>query len=826
MIQGSSLSRIPTSEVAGSVASVEADPGLATEDNAQSVAANAAYNVDEVKSRPNGVPPISPLPPITETKPPEPPAESAVASEVPVSVVPPPPPQDLSTVLLTNVDPGIKQPVSDVRQPAEPIPTGLVGEIKEMKAQQDVAADPSLANGLAQGGDAPIEQSLPSNRTQSKDDPMQIDTLITTDVQPALGNQKSTTQQSGDKALPHHPPIAAPDEQLHEAPPDEAHQTSAGDSSMEGLTATSITDKDNATALEANDAAPVQSKVSHPRDDEATETEPASKRVKSDSEAPSLPKFKLPDPPTQQSQAIQPTGVPNAPDDSSITVDPPNTSQTTTSIPLAQNGKPTLLPLPAERQSNPAYDLPMTRPQQKHLQRGLTNLKKSNHADVFQAPVDYVALGIPNYPNVIKTPMDLRTMNTKLKEDRYATIADYIRDFDQMVANTVLFNGPEHSVTQKAFHLRISFDRNLSLLPPKEYTEPSPAEKKAKKAIEPKPPLRRESRSSLGNAKSPTASSPQTTFALGPSGVPLIRRDSTIADGRPKREIHPPAPKDLPYSSSKPKRKKFQLELKFCEEVLTELKKPKYNAISGPFLVPVDPVALNIPNYHKVIKRPMDIQTIDAKLRTGQYENAKEFESDVKLMYQNCYKFNPVDHPVHMAGKDFEKVFDAKWSQKTKWLNDHAPSSEAQSPRSLSETEDEEEEDEEADEEEEEDDKRDEIAKLQESLIAISQKIDTMQKSKKKPPATAAKKVKGSKVTKKETKKVQPKVSKKSGSKKIGKEKVPIMSYDEKRTISDRINDLNESKMNQVLAIIRENMPTLKVNHTHTSMFDIPLVAY
>ena len=811
--------------MAGPIASVEADAGLATEDNAQSVAANAAYNVDEVKLQPNDVPLISPLPPTTETKLPKPPEESAVVPEVPVSVVPPPP-QDPFPVPLTNFDPVIKQPVSDVRQPAEPVPTGLASEIKEMKEQHDLASDPSLANGLAQGGDAPIETSLPSDTTPLKDDPMQIDTLITPDVQPALGIQEPTTRQSGDTTLPHHPPIAAPNEQLYEAPPHEA-QAATTAPSMEDLTATSITNKDNATELEAKDTPPIQSKVSHPRDDEATETEPASKRVKSDSEAPSLPEFKVPDPPTQQSSATEPATVPDAPDDSSITVDAPtNTAQAVTSIPPAQNGRPAPLPLPAERQSNPAFDLPMTRPQQKHLQRGLTNLKKSNHADVFQAPVDYVALGIPNYPNVIKNPMDLRTMNTKLKEDRYATIADYIRDFDQMVANTVLFNGPDHSVTQKAFHLRISFDRNLSLLPPKEYTEPSPAEKKAKKAVEPKPPPRRESRSSLGTAKSPTASSPQTTFALGPSGVPLIRRDSTIADGRPKREIHPPAPKDLPYSSSKPKRKKFQLELKFCEEVLTELKKPKYNSISGPFLVPVDPVALNIPNYHKVIKRPMDIQTIDAKLRTGQYENAKEFESDVKLMYQNCYKFNPVDHPVHMAGKDFEKVFDAKWSQKTKWLNDHAPSSEAQSPGSLSESEDEEDEDEEADEDEEEDDKRDEIAKLQESLIAISQKIDTMRKSKKKSPAAAAKKVKGSKVTKKETKKAQPKVSKKNGPKKGGKEKVPIMSYDEKRTISDRINELNEAKMNQVLSIIRENMPTLKVNHTQSPAFALPLLAY
>ena len=801
--------RVPSSEVAGSIGSIEAGPALATEDNTHSVAANAAYDVDEIKPRHSEIPPIPPSLPQTEATPLELSVESVVVPEPPVSVVSLPP-KEPSPIPPSSADPGIKQPVSDVRQPAEPVSADLASEIKEAKEQQDLASDPSLVNGLDQGVHAPIERPLTSDVTSSKDDPMQIDTLIQTDVQPAPEVPEPSDQEGKDKALPHHPAVAAPNEQLPDAPPIEVPASTALPST-EGLTTTAATNKPETESTDTKDPVPAQSKVSHPRDDEATETEPATKRVKSGSEGSSLPEFKVPDPPTQQPSAAQPV-VSNATDLSSAMVDAtPTSKQATASTPLAQNGKVSLLPVPAKRESNPDFDSPMTRPQHKHLQRGLTNLKKSNHADVFLAPVDFVALGIPNYPNVIQKPMDLRTMNTNLKEDKYATIADYVRDFDQMVTNTVVFNGPEHGVTQKAFHLRISFDRNLSQLPPLEYAEPSLAEKKAKKAVEPKPPPRRESRSSLGNAKSPTASSPQTTFALGPSGVPLIRRDSTIADGRPKREIHPPAPKDLPYSSSKPKRKKYQLELKFCEEVLAELKKPKYSAVSTPFLTPVDPVSLNIPNYHKIIKRPMDIYSIEKKLKTGQYENAKEFESDVKLMYQNCYKFNSSDHPVHVAGKEYEKIFDAKWSQKTKWLNDHAPSSEAQSPGSISESEEDDEEEEE-EEEEEEDDKRDELAKLQESLIAISQKIDTITKRKKKSPTVAGKKTKGGKVTKKETKKARPKGSKKNGSKKGAKEKVPIMSYDEKRTISDRINELPENKVSQVLSIIRDNMPALKVS--------------
>lgn len=36
-----------------------------------------------------------------------------------------------------------------------------------------------------------------------------------------------------------------------------------------------------------------------------------------------------------------------------------------------------------------------------------------------------------------------------------------------------------------------------------------------------------------------------------------------------------------------------------------------------PFLKPVDPVALQLPDYLNIIKKPMDLETIQTKLETG-----------------------------------------------------------------------------------------------------------------------------------------------------------------------------------------------------------------
>ena len=45
--------------------------------------------------------------------------------------------------------------------------------------------------------------------------------------------------------------------------------------------------------------------------------------------------------------------------------------------------------------------------------------------------------------------------------------------------------------------------------------------------------------------------------------------------------------------------------------------KPKYSAVTYPFIAPVDPVALNIPSYLKIIKKPMDFGTIEKNLKNG-----------------------------------------------------------------------------------------------------------------------------------------------------------------------------------------------------------------
>ena len=454
----------------------------------------------------------------------------------------------------------------------------------------------------------------------------------------------------------------------------------------------------------------------------------------------------------------------------------------------------------------------MTRPQQKHLQRIVSNVKRIAAAKAFLLPVDPIALRIPTYLEYVKQPMDLRTLEDNLRADKYSTVEACVADLNQIVKNAQIFNGLDHPVTKSALAMKASFDKHMEGLPSSDVKEATASKKKAADpmAIRP-PPSRRESRSSLpGSARSPVSAGSPQAFALGPDGIPLIRRDSTV-DGRPKREIHRPAPRDLPYNNSKPKKKKFQWELKFCEQVLKELAKPKYAQYNFPFMQPVDPVALNIPTYLSIVKKPMDFGTVKQKLDRGEYENAKEFEVDARQVFKNCYAFNPEGDTINNLGHKFESIFNEEWSKKRDWLDENTPSSGQRSPNSSEEEESEEEEEE----EDEEDGKMEMVTKLQKQIAEMSKQVELITaggKKNKTPPAAGKKGAKASKSMKKEIKKSAaptPKIEKKAAPK-PKKEKAPYVTYEQKQDISNRINSLTESKMSVALSIIRNNMPNLK----------------
>ncbi|KAL8984908.1 MAG: hypothetical protein Q9177_004582 [Variospora cf. flavescens] len=673
-----------------------------------------------------------------------------------------------------------QQSISDLREEPHPATLEQPSPTKERNEQEEIARDPELAHELL--SDKSQITDLPSPAPASDSFASEIKSE-STPTEHNLSHGLAAPESFNTTAhVPNRPPVPILDGKLPEEPLDPPPSPTRVMNKTENASDQERMSLDP----EIPDETQPPSKMGRPREDDRDEA-PAAKRSKVESSTP-----------------------------------PISDISTKTDIPIAaQSVHGSLADAPNTTSASSEPTIPITVAQKKHMIKALQNTKRSTDAKPFLVPVDPVALNIPTYPNVVTHPMDLKTMEEKLKSDQYVSVKAFESDFDQIIKNAVAFNGQDHAVTRNAHAMARTFERGMTNLPGPEVQAPAPADKKSRKTSLPLAnkvgPARREPRTSLPTA--PTATSapnpstsltatPSATYALTMDGIPLIRRDSTKGDGRPKREIHPPAPRDLPYAASKPRRKKYQAELKFCLHVVNELRKPKFAALVAPFLTPVDPVALNIPDYLQIIKKPMDMGTVKEKLDKGQYENAKEFEMDMKLVFKNARTYNPPDHPVHIQAKQLDDYFDREMAQKRAWIEANSPVS---GPHSAASSDEEDEEDEDEGDGAEEDPDEDQLTKLQRSIALMSEQVKMLQQ-KKSPPAANKKGGKGVKADKKGTKKgtsAQPvKQEKKAPAKHSKKEQ--YVTYEQKQDISNRINSLSEPKMAKALKIIRDNMPGLK----------------
>ena len=355
-------------------------------------------------------------------------------------------------------------------------------------------------------------------------------------------------------------------------------------------------------------------------------------------------------------------------------------------IDMADAEEPPLQSKPPEPLSRPpSFGDAMTILRQKHLLNSLRNAKKNQVSFNFRRPVDPVTMNLPTYFDYVKTPMDMSTMESKLSTEKYPTVGDYYADVDLMVQNTVAFNGPSHAVTQAGQKLRDLLLTARDRLPSIDEQPPSAAEKRQIKLAQnlaiAKVEVPRRTSVQPPQTKSPAILSSDAAVSVpNMNGLIPARRESTLGD-RPKRQVHPPPPKELTYPKSRSKKNK--LEMQFCENLIREYMKPENSAqFAWPFLQPVDSVALNIPDYPKYVPNPMDLGSITQKLNAGQYDTSDDFRKDVELVAQNCAAFNQPGDPVHLCGQELKKRFELDWRGKSAWIKQQQISPGTRTPTS------------------------------------------------------------------------------------------------------------------------------------------------
>ncbi|XP_060798545.1 bromodomain-containing protein 4 isoform X3 [Neoarius graeffei] len=195
--------------------------------------------------------------------------------------------------------------------------------------------------------------------------------------------------------------------------------------------------------------------------------------------------------------------------------------------------------------------------------------------------------------------------------------------------------------------------------------QPMPIQQSPAPMLQSVMPKQRKSQKRKADTTTPTANDQlsESSPAESKSGKTLPRRESVRPSKQPKKEA-PDSQHHLPYSApAGPNSPKLLEQLRYCVGIVKEMFAKKHAAYAWPFYKPVDVESLGLHDYHDIIKHPMDLTTIKDKLDNRQYRDAQEFAADVRLMFSNCYKYNPPDHEVVVMARKLQDVFEMRFAK-------------------------------------------------------------------------------------------------------------------------------------------------------------------
>ncbi|XP_020327909.1 bromodomain-containing protein 3 isoform X3 [Oncorhynchus kisutch] len=347
------------------------------------------------------------------------------------------------------------------------------------------------------------------------------------------------------------------------------------------------------------------------------------------------------------------------------------------------------------------------------------------------------------------------------------------------------------------------------------------------------------------SAISASRSDSPTQLLESQQGKVSSRRESTVRPVKPPKKGTEDG--EVPLLGGK--KGKPGEQLKHCDFILKEMLSKKHAAYAWPFYKPVDAEALELHDYHEIIKHPMDLSTVKKKIDSQDYQDAQSFATDVRLMFSNCYKYNPPDHEVVAMARKLQDVFEMRFAKMpdepvdatqpstTPVVSKSTESSESSGNTSSSESSDSEEE------------RATRLAELQEQvgseqLKAVHEQLAVLSQA---PVSKPKKREKREKEKKKEKDKGKADDKKKPKSapqvKPANQKKAPVrkpnsmvvatrqlkkgskvvvanneseeepslpMSYDEKRQLSLDINRLPGEKLGRVVHIIQSREPSLR----------------
>jgi Bromodomain len=284
--------------------------------------------------------------------------------------------------------------------------------------------------------------------------------------------------------------------------------------------------------------------------------------------------------------------------------------------------------------------------------RALTQLVNHPTAAPFAEPVPRE---VPMYYDIIKKPMDLGTILTKLQTGRYSMPAELYGDSNLVWSNCRRYNEPDSEIAQAAAQLEHAWKQLCPLAELQQLAAGGAGGAASAGDV---------GTSGLSLAASQQQQQQQQQQAMLQQQQQqqqlqqlqqqrllqqqqLQQQQQQHMPPQPHYAGHPQPDQQAPHMHSAA----AVAQMQAMAAVVTRLKGyPE----ADPFL---EPVPRNVPGYYETIKHPIDLGTIWEKIARGQYATASHAHVDIQRMFTNCYTFNQEGSEVHTCALRLAELY-------------------------------------------------------------------------------------------------------------------------------------------------------------------------
>ncbi|KAF2730457.1 Bromodomain-containing protein [Polyplosphaeria fusca] len=283
-------------------------------------------------------------------------------------------------------------------------------------------------------------------------------------------------------------------------------------------------------------------------------------------------------------------------------------------------------------------------------------------SQLFQRKVNKRTL--PDYYDVIKEPMALSIIKTKMQRKEYRDFAEYVRDFALVPHNAQVYNRQDSQAYIDALEVKTVLEQGLKkLVEEKVITEAAAALPYLGEIPEQDPLLPEEEEDDdeedeeedeededvdaeeedEDDGKRKKRRGPRSTAAIAKREGATKAKDDFKDDPESRKKRGRPPKVDTPMEAR-------------IKNIMKAIRKPR-NELNKLMVSVFErvPDKQAMPEYHAEIRSPMAMDMLKRKLKRKKYNSVDHFMQDVELMFENAKKFNTEDSQIYSDAVHLQK---------------------------------------------------------------------------------------------------------------------------------------------------------------------------